>query len=232
MLFIVQNFTGDHISAFFKCLNRKIDRFENISGTLIRSNPFENRRSLNPIVYRGFVDNIVFLGGPSTGKSTLATELAKHFNTEWMPEYGRDYWFEHQEQHRLTMSDLEAIAIGHIEREDQKWYEAKEYLFTDTNVLTTYVYAKYYFGYTSELLESLVQHNLSRYAEFIVCDIAIPFEDTWDRSGPKSRELIQRMTISELQYRKIKYVVVSGNLEERKMKIIDFLMDGRKEILK
>ncbi|TGK19025.1 AAA family ATPase [Leptospira stimsonii] len=226
--FYSAEFYGDHISRFFKCLNRRIERFENVSGTLIRTNPFQYRNFLNPLVYRDMVDNIVFLGGPSTGKSTLAAALAEYYQTEWMPEYGREYWFENQKQHRLTLIDLERIASGHIEREDQRWYEAKEYLFTDTNVLTTYVYAKYYFGYASESLELTLQNNLQRYNEFIICDLDIPFEDTWDRSGPRSRELLQRMTIAELEYRKIKYFVVSGDLETRKRKIIDYL-SKRKE---
>ncbi|WP_292760680.1 AAA family ATPase [Nostoc sp. NOS(2021)] len=32
------------------------------------------------------------MGAPSTGKTTIASQLAKEYNTVWMPEYGREYW--------------------------------------------------------------------------------------------------------------------------------------------
>lgn len=34
---------------------------------------------------------VCIVGAESTGKTVLAQNLAKHFNTEWVPEYGRDY---------------------------------------------------------------------------------------------------------------------------------------------
>ena len=34
---------------------------------------------------------IVLFGPESTGKTTLAKQLAAHFNTEWVPEYMREY---------------------------------------------------------------------------------------------------------------------------------------------
>ena len=34
---------------------------------------------------------IVLFGPESTGKTTLAKQLAAHFNTEWVPEYMRTY---------------------------------------------------------------------------------------------------------------------------------------------
>ncbi|MCC5600764.1 ATP/GTP-binding protein [Nostoc favosum] len=43
-------------------------------------------------MYRDLITNVVFLGAPSTGKTTIASQLAKEYNTVWMPEYGREYW--------------------------------------------------------------------------------------------------------------------------------------------
>ena len=42
------------------------------------------------------IKKIVFLGGPSTGKTTLCEALAAQLDTITVPEYGRDYWLEHQ----------------------------------------------------------------------------------------------------------------------------------------
>lgn len=34
---------------------------------------------------------IVIYGPESTGKTTLANDLANHYKTEWVPEYAREY---------------------------------------------------------------------------------------------------------------------------------------------
>ena len=34
---------------------------------------------------------IVIYGPESTGKTTLASDLANHYKTEWVPEYAREY---------------------------------------------------------------------------------------------------------------------------------------------
>ena len=34
---------------------------------------------------------VVLFGPESTGKTTLSRQLAKHYNTKWVPEYAREY---------------------------------------------------------------------------------------------------------------------------------------------
>jgi HTH-type transcriptional repressor of NAD biosynthesis genes len=108
-----------------------------ISATQIRAAPFRYRQFLHPLVYRDLIINVVFLGAPSTGKTTLAEALATHYQTVWMPEYGREYWETHQVDRRLSLPQLEEIATGHLERENELLGKANRYLFTDTNALTT-----------------------------------------------------------------------------------------------
>src|SRR5690606_10131203 len=102
-----------------------------ISATQIRRDPFANRRWLHPRVLRDHVVNVVFLGAPSTGKTTISARLAREFQTEWMPEYGREYWEQHHVNRRLTLAQLEEIAVGHLEREEDLLLRAERYLFTD-----------------------------------------------------------------------------------------------------
>ena len=37
------------------------------------------------------VIKIVMFGPESTGKTTLSQQLARHYNSVWVPEYARDY---------------------------------------------------------------------------------------------------------------------------------------------
>jgi hypothetical protein len=60
------------------------------------------------------------VGAPSTGKSTLAQQAAGAFMTEWVPEYGREYWEKHQVDRRLSAAQLVEIAEGHRDRENAR----------------------------------------------------------------------------------------------------------------
>ena len=48
---------------------------------------------------------VVLFGPESTGKTTLSRQLAKHYNTIWVPEYAREYlqdkWNREQKRFRF-----------------------------------------------------------------------------------------------------------------------------------
>src|SRR5690606_31117894 len=106
-----------------------------------RNAPYENRQYVSPIVYRDLIKKAVLLGAPSTGKTTLAAALAERLDTVWMPEYGREYWELHQVERRLTLEQLEEIAVGHLEREERLLQEARDVFIADTNAITTYMFS-------------------------------------------------------------------------------------------
>jgi len=217
---------GEHVSRALNCQNYLVDEarsFVPVTATMIRENPFQYRSYLNPIVYRSFVKNVVFLGAPSTGKSTLVEALAKEYDTIFMPEYGREYWDEHQQDKRLTLDDLNTIAKVHIEREDARIYNANKYMFTDTNAITTYLFSMYYHGYADQFLWYLADECYKRYDVVFLCDEDIPYDDTWDRSGEANRHMFQRMYYDYLAVHKIPFTLLSGNLEARMKKVKDVL---------
>lgn len=209
---------GEHMSAALGAVDRRVDMAREVvpvSATTIRSDPYAYREYMSPLVYRDLIANVVFLGAPSTGKTTLAERLAKEFSTQWMPEYGREYWEKRQINRRLTQEQLIEIAEGHIEREDALLARSNRYLFTDTNALTTATFARYYHGVVSHRLAMLAKSAVPRYDAVFVCDTDIPYADTWDRSGEADREAFQRQVISDLNERKVPFVTLRGPLEER-----------------
>lgn len=216
--FYSSEFYGDHMSKALNAVNRVVD-FDRktipVSGTVIRKDPFTSREYLHPQVYRDFITNIVFLGAPSTGKTTIAAELGQKYNTVWMPEYGREYWEKHQIGRRLSLKQLVEIADEHLEREENLLYHANQYLFTDTNAITTYMFSLYYHGIVAPRLVELANQAISRYDLFFVCDTDIPYDDTWDRSGDVNRQNFQRQIISDLVVRKIPFLLLQGNLQAR-----------------
>lgn len=223
--FYSREFYGAHVSAALQAENRLVDWTPQsswamrtavpISATQIRAAPYVHRQCLDPLVYRDLITTVVLLGAPSSGKTTLTQALADHYQTVWMPEYGREYWETHQVNRRLSLVQLEEIAQGHLEREKARLNEANRYLFIDTNALTTYRFSLYYHGTAAPRLTSLANACAARYDLVFLCDIDIPYDDTWDRSGAGNRAIFHKQIISDLVVRKIPFFPVRGDLQTR-----------------
>lgn len=199
--FYSSEFYGEHMSIALGAVNRLVDPGRQripVSGTKIRENLFLCRELIHPIVYRDLIANIVFLGAPSTGKSTIAQRMAKEYNTVWMPEYGRQYWEKHQVNRRLSLEQLVEIAEQHLVHEEKLLYQADQFLFTDTNALTTFMFSQYYHQSALPRLTELANQGSSRYDLLFLCDTDMPYDDTWDRSGDVNRRAFQKQIIGDL----------------------------------
>lgn len=224
--FYSSEFYGEHMSRALGALDRRVDCSRTtvpISASRIRQAPFAYRHFVDPFVYRDLIVNVALLGAPSTGKTTLAQALAEHFNTQWLPEYGREYWELHQVDRRLTAQQLVEIAHGHLEREEEALLASDRFLFTDTNVLTTAIFAKYYHGDVHPELARLADASASRYDLIVLCSDDIPYDGTWDRSGEGSRSVMQAMITDDLHQRGIAYHVASGDLHTRISQVASLL---------
>lgn len=216
--FYSSEFYGDHMSRALGAVNRLVDPERTqipVSGTLVRADPYRWRHFVPGRVYRDLVVNVVFLGAPSTGKTTLAEALARELGTVWMAEYGREYWETHQRDRRLTPAQLVELAEGHLAREEALLGDANGALFTDTNALTTTVFGHYYHSRVEPRLAELARLAERRYDLVFVCDTDIPYDDTWDRSGQANRAVFQKRTLAELHCRRVPYLLLSGELAQR-----------------
>lgn len=220
--FYSSEFYGDHVSKALNAIDRRIDEERElipISATEIRKNTFENRHFLHELVYRDLITKVVFLGAMSSGKSTLTEALAKKYHTTFAPEYGREYWTNHQVDRRINLEAFDEIAKGHLKIEDEQIQNANQYFFVDTNAITTYNYALDYHNQAPEFLTQTALENASRYDLFFLCDIDIPYDDTWDRSGDQKRSVFQKQIIADLKERNIPHIVLSGSLNDRIKKV-------------
>jgi HTH-type transcriptional regulator, transcriptional repressor of NAD biosynthesis genes len=217
---------GEHMSEALGAVNRQVDpsrsRFP-VSGTLVRQEPYAYKNMVDPLVYRDMITRVVFMGAPSTGKTTLTAFLAERGSTVWMPEYGREYWETHQIERRLTLEQLEEIAAGHLEREEQQILDARGVLFVDTNAITTYMFSLDYHGEATPGLMQMAREASLRYDLVFVCDTDIPYDDTWDRSGDVQRHIFQKRILADLHMRKIPYILLRGTLEERAERVEEIL---------
>ena len=81
---------------------------------------------------------ITTYGPESTGKTTLARDLANHFDTVWIPEFARDFLKDilHTEGRICEERDLLPIAIGQTKIENEASpIRAKELIHAATDTL-------------------------------------------------------------------------------------------------
>jgi HTH-type transcriptional repressor of NAD biosynthesis genes len=169
------------------------------------------------------IQKVVFMGAPSTGKSTICKAAAKQFNSVHVDEFGRTYWEQNQTKRRLTPEQLLYIAEEHIAIEERTLPKANKYLFVDTNALTTWHFAVDYHESALPELCALADRSKARYQHVFLCADDIPFEDTWERSGSVKHREFQVFITQELNKRDIQYTVLTGSVEQRLGKITETL---------
>ncbi|MFH6995222.1 DUF4301 family protein [Flavobacterium sp. FlaQc-48] len=169
---------------------------------------------------------IALFGPESTGKTTLAKQLAEYYETQWVPEFARDYlqgkWEENQ--HICVADDMMPIAYGQVALENKKLASAKKYLFSDTNLMVTKVFSEMYYGFCDPLLnEAALEHE---YDLFFLTDIDVPWEKDDIRDTPNGRETVFSVFKQTLIETNKPFITLSGNKESRLAKataIIDNL---------
>jgi len=181
-----------------------------ISGTVLRADIHAGRRWLSPEVYRSFVRRICFLGGESSGKTTLVRILAGEFETQFVPEYGRELWEAKKGQ--LDFEDLVAIARRQVELEDRAAGISNRFLFCDTSPLTTRFYSKYLFGRVDPELERL---SIRSYDAVMLCAPDFPFVQDGTRQPESFRTLQHEWYVRELTTLQIPFYLLEGDITAR-----------------
>jgi len=159
---------------------------------------------------------IVIYGPESTGKTTLACDLANHYKTEWVPEYAREYlqkkWDSHRE--KCNLDDLLNIALEQIKIENKMISKSKKFIFCDTNVLVTKVWSETHFsGFSSPELRNILKSV--RYDYYFLTNIDVPWVKDDLRDRPDNREEMFNYFKGQLDINEIQYSVISGDKEER-----------------
>jgi HTH-type transcriptional repressor of NAD biosynthesis genes len=133
-----------------------------VSGTLIRSDPLEHLEWLEPCVRAYYVRRVVLIGAESTGKTTLAQQLAERFDTTWVPEYGREHW--EKKVSGLSMSDplpswsheeFVHIATEQQARENRLARKANRVLICDTNAFATGTWHERYYHHRNARVDAI-----------------------------------------------------------------------------
>lgn len=159
---------------------------------------------------------VVLFGPESTGKTTLSRQLARHYNSVWVPEYAREYLQNKWNNERKTCEpeDLLPIAEGQMKSENELAQKTDSVLICDTDLLETKVYSEaYYLGSCDPILEKYALENT--YNLYFLTYIDTPWEADDLRDKPQQREAMFKAFEDELIKNKRPYIVLKGNKKER-----------------
>jgi NadR type nicotinamide-nucleotide adenylyltransferase len=154
-------------------------------------------------------------GPESTGKTSLAQRLAEWANTEWVPEASRVY--AERKAAPLTPADVGPIAREHIALADAASERARargaSMLVLDTDLLSTVVYARHYYGAAPRWVERAERER--RADLYLLCEVDVPWIPDGIRDRPENREEMFALFERALASRRANVVRVRGGWEER-----------------
>lgn len=187
------------------------------------------------------IKRIVIIGPESTGKSTLCQQLAAHYNTQWCPEFAREYLLANGTDY--DYKDLLNIATGQIALEE-KYIElvrmagkhelrettihspmlpnlpSSSFLFIDTDMYVLKVWCEFVFGNCHQwIIDQIVE---KKYNLYLLCKTDLPWVQDELREYPDlaSREKLY-MIYKDIMINQITpWVDINGNTGERLQKAI------------
>lgn len=182
-----------------------------VSGSAIRADPWGQWHHLPGPVRAHYARTICLHGPESTGKSWLAPRLAAHFDTLFVPEYGRT-WCEMLGT-ELTMADLLAIATTHDAMTRASLRQCNRRLILDTDPLMTAVWADMLFD-TRDPWFDRWEGTADLY---LLLDCDLPWIDDGTRlfGGEAERRRFFDLSRAELERRGVRWALVRGEGEAR-----------------
>jgi NadR type nicotinamide-nucleotide adenylyltransferase len=156
---------------------------------------------------------IVVLGPESTGKSSLCEALAKHYKTNWCPEYARQYLSENGTKY--SYENLLTIAKGQLDNEEEYVQKTKNLLIIDTDMYVMKAWCEYVFNNCHPFI--LEKINERKYDAYLLCDIDLPWTADEMREYPNEGPRKELFTIYKemLMNQKTPWGIVSGTGVER-----------------
>lgn len=178
-----------------------------VSGTAIRNDPFDNWEFIPHVVRPHFVKRVCVFGPESTGKSTLARNLARSYHTIVAPEYGRTYTETFGAE--VGAQDLQYIVHGHLASVAAAKRQANRILIEDTDPVMTAVWSDMLTGERHPWFAEFTDHA----DLYLLCGVNVPWIDDGTRYFPKQeeRDRFFKVCRDELDRRQVAYAIIDGD---------------------
>jgi nicotinamide riboside kinase len=155
---------------------------------------------------------VVVTGPESTGKTEICKFLAASFETDFIPEYAREYLASLDRPY--TFEDVEKIASVQVEQLLQFQEEKLSILFLDTYLIITKVWFREVYGLTPDWIDnSLATAGIDL---FLLCYFDIDWipDPLRENPGPR-RAFLYESYLEEIELLGSPYEVIKGSGTER-----------------
>lgn len=180
-----------------------------VSSTQVIGRPLTHWNFLPAAVRPYFVKKICFYGPESTGKTTMAKQVAALYHTDFVPEVSR----EMSTSNDFSVEDIIRIGRAQTDRVLEKVKAANKILICDTDLITTQIYSRYYLHQVPPVLFELEKQV--GYDLYFFFDIDVPWVADGLRDLGGRREMMKGIFLGELEKRKISFVTISGSWDVR-----------------
>jgi NadR type nicotinamide-nucleotide adenylyltransferase len=154
---------------------------------------------------------VVVTGSESTGKTTLAEQLARHYRAELVPEFVREYAAARHGV--IEFSDHGPIARGQMALEDAAIARGNSMVVQDTDLLSTVVYCEHYFGKCPAWIADAARKRAPDV--YLLCEIDVPWVADGVRDRGHMREEMQRLFRYAVNESGAPVAVIIGDRAER-----------------
>ena len=157
--------------------------------------------SPEPSTYRNAI-----IGPESTGKSELAADLARYYDTVWVSEYAREYLPDLDRDY--TYDDILLIAERQYELELKMIPRSRQFIFCDTEFIVLKIWCEDKFEMCHPWILEMIENH--PYDLYLLCDIDLAWESDPLRENQHDRDRLLELYTYELESRKLPYVLITG----------------------
>jgi NadR type nicotinamide-nucleotide adenylyltransferase len=154
---------------------------------------------------------IAITGPESTGKTSIAEALARHYSCPLNPEYAREYLAKKKAGY--TYTDVEEIARRQVENENELLSHAPHLYISDTDLLVIKIWMEHKYGKCSPWISDWIEDH--PYDLYLLCNIDVPWVEDPQREHPHLRAYFFGLYLEELSRHQFNYVIISGNMDKR-----------------
>lgn len=214
-----------------------------VSSTEIFGDPLRYWESIPKNAQSYFVKKVLLIGGESTGKSTLAQNLALAYNTNFLAEVGRDVCDAAGGVEELMIEeDFQEILLKHKVAEMEAVKSSNRILFVDTDALITKFFSHFLFTdpkilkRNDMLADAIAAINHFDLVLFLLPTVAFVQDGTRNERLLEDREGYSDQIKRIFDEKGIRYQEIGGDYIERyetAVKLIDktFGLEGMKDVI-
>jgi HTH-type transcriptional repressor of NAD biosynthesis genes len=218
-LLITSEEYGNFVAAFMNIQHMAFDipkKLFPVSATAVRNNVFANWKYLPDSVKPDFAIKVVILGTESTGKTTLAEKLSKHFNCSLVLEAAREIIAD---SNNFSFDDLHLVASEHSKRIDKTILADSPLVIIDTDIHTTKSYSRFTFEKELEISANIYNSNRANIYLYLNNDVEYLQDGT--RLSEAERNLLDLSHRQVLTDHKIDIIEIKGDWDERFQKAVE-----------